>query len=791
MLHKMKYRYKYISDMHAIKIKSSSSISRLELEGAPHGGAPPGVPGRFRTYGPGAHRFRLFVLLLIVSLFRPLPASAGPAPAAESVQVRNEIPYRDGTVILTSDFQEKDLSEGIWRASGNVKIHYQDILITTDEAVYNERTGEGHTTGTTHFSQGDQWLTCSRAEFNFDNQTGTFYDAKGFTDREFLVTGRTIIKTGRDTYRVLTGTVTACKGDNPKWRFTASRSEIRLDHTAHLYNTFLKVKGLPVFYTPYTILPLEKKTRSSGFTMFQTGTSTSKGRVFSQGYYQTLGRSADASLLGDYFSLRGLALGGRLRTRPNASTFFNIDIYGIRDKLHQGGVRLVVDGRSQLSEDWRAVERVNITSSFEFRQAFSDSFKTATVAQEHANVFLTGNSGNFSTNISFERQEVVFPIQPVVIWKLPSLEFVARDTQVGKTPFVFSFQSSIGGLSRRNAGLDTENFVQRLDVSPRLSLRLPPLAGFSIVPSVGVRETYYGAQFSDSSETGVLHQGMHRRYAELSIDLKTPYLEKYYDSSRLGTFLHRIEPYATYRWIHGIENPERIIRFDENDAVADTSEFEYGLVNRFYTNRKNGAGIGEKREIITIAVAQKYYFDPSFGDAFQPGELNSFYPLDTLSGFYQTGVARRFSPLSATVRIRVRDRLHQDFQADYDTKLQRWRNASLSTVLNQNKFSLSGTYLRMMQTEPYLLTGNQLQASLGYGKLTRGFSSLLTVSYNFQSSTLLNSQTRLGYAWDCCSVLTEFKQFSLGLRTESEFSISFGLKGIGSVGNLQTENSLF
>ena len=60
-------------------------------------------------------------------------------------------------------------------------------------------------TGHVRFSQQQQWLTCSRADFNFTSQTGVFYDASGYTDREFFITGRTIIKTGPDTYRVEEG----------------------------------------------------------------------------------------------------------------------------------------------------------------------------------------------------------------------------------------------------------------------------------------------------------------------------------------------------------------------------------------------------------------------------------------------------------------------------------------------------------------------------------------------------------------------------------------------------------
>lgn len=754
------------------------------------------VKGNVQSVRMGQYRsVRLGIILLcLAATLWASRAFSGQASSVETGRTRIEIPYIDGNevkkVVLEADSQGST-GENRWQATGNVTVRFEDILIKTDEVVYNRETQEGYTAGKTHFSQGEQWLTCSKAVFNVGTQTGIFYDATGFTDKEFMITGRTIVKTGRDTYTIRDGSVTTCEEENPKWKFTASRSEIRLDHTARLRNTFLKVKGFPVFYTPYTIVPLKQKVRSSGFTTFRTGTSTSKGRVFSQGYYQTLGRSADMMIYGDYFSLRGLALGGILRTRPNQSTYLDIHTYGIRDSRYQGGVQLIVDGESRLRNGWRAVARANITSSFRFRQVFAENFNSATVSREYANVFLTRNHDSFSTNIAFERNEVTFPVNSLVIRKIPSLEFLSLGVPLGKSPFIFSFKSSIDGVSRRDSQSETADIVHRLDFYPRLTLRLPALAGFSFIPSIGIRETYYGARSSDNPEEGIINRDLHRQYADLNIDMRIPSLAKDYDSSRLGAFRHTIEPYATYRWTHGMEDPRQIIRFDENDAVADTSEIEYGIVNRFFSKDRNGAGTEGKREFMSVALIQKYYFDPSFGGAFQPGHANTFYPLNTATGFYETGVERRLSPISAIVRVWQQNRMHHDFRADYDTKLQRWRNASLSTEWNRGDFSLAATYFKTMQTEPELVPSDQLRASVGYGSPSRGFASRLTVSYNFYTSQLLNSLTRLSYAWDCCGVSTEFRQYSLRDRIETQFSISFSLKGIGSFGTMRNQDYLF
>jgi hypothetical protein len=132
-----------------------------------------------------------------------------------------------------------------------------------------------------------------------------------------------------------------------------------------------------------------------------------------------------------------------------------------------------------------------------------------------------------------------------------------------------------------------------------------------------------------------------------------------------------------------------------------------------------------------------------------------------------------------------------DFRADYDSKLDRMRDASLSAIWQREKVFMAGTYFKTAALESALQKSNHVQGQAGYGSPNRGFSASLTLSYNVETSKLLNSHSRLNYVWDCCGIAMEFQQFDLGLRTESRFSFSFTLKGIGSFGNLKRPESLF
>jgi LPS-assembly protein len=194
---------------------------------------------------------------------------------------------------------------------------------------------------------------------------------------------------------------------------------------------------------------------------------------------------------------------------------------------------------------------------------------------------------------------------------------------------------------------------------------------------------------------------------------------------------------------------------------------------------------------MSFALVQKYYFDPTFGGAFRPGEANAFYPLDTVTGFYQTGTISNLAPISAIVQFSPQNGIHNDFRADYDTRRQSWRDESLSTYWQQGKFHVSGTYFRTEALQPGMLPTNHVQGRIAYGSSLSGLSSSFTVSYNLRTSQWLNSNTRVNYMWNCCGIALEFNQFDLGARIESRFSFSFTLKGIGSFGNMKRPESVF
>jgi LPS-assembly protein len=283
-------------------------------------------------------------------------------------------------------------------------------------------------------------------------------------------------------------------------------------------------------------------------------------------------------------------------------------------------------------------------------------------------------------------------------------------------------------------------------------------------------------------------------------------------------FRHVIEPYVTYRRIAGIDNFDRIIRFDYVDAIADTNEIEFGVTNRFFTKRSTES-VGKKAqsvardkkslatqpyEALSITLRAKYFFDPYFGGALIPGQRNQFYPIDTFSGFSYGAVPRKFSPLNVEVRYRPSEHLFADFRTDLDVRGGGLRDMAATFGLNRSLVQAFSTfyYTRAVELVPGLqqfadargleagtLRGSQWSPSVFVGNREKGLFGGLSLFLDFQNHpfagsnrSLISSTATIGYTWKCCSITAQEFTFNAGLRNENRVVFAFRLNGIGTFG---------
>ena len=738
---------------------------------------------------------------------------------------------------------------------GNVDARIGTYRLQADKMTVYEAENRVVAEGSVVFDQADQQrITGSRAQWNYRTKTGYFENSTGFTNQtqdgtRIYFTADRVEKISLDTIVASNVQVTACDEDVPKWSFHASKATIKTGDRVRVYAPKLRVKDIPIFYLPYASVSLKPRDRASGFLTPTFGGSGAKGVRLSTAYYQTLGRSADFTFRSDVYTQRGLGFGGDLRTRANSRSYLNFGFYAVKDRIFgpaedeahpdQGGSSLYVEGVHYFKNGFIAASDVNITSNLAFRQVFSDNIQQAISPEETSQVFINKDHDEYSFNFLARTQVTSLTNARIRIRQLPSVSIDKRPTILNflkDLPVYWSFSGSADGVSRKETVEDLTLFVnevggnpiispsmvQRLDLHPRFELPLN-FAGWTVTASAAGRVTFYSNSLEPVTRD-VLSRNITRSYGEFEFDVRPPAFAKDFRRGDSFFFRHVIEPYVAYRKVTGVNNFNRLIRFDYIDTVADTNEIEFGIANRFFT-RRSTENVSEVRvqevsgreapqlssqpyEALTITIRGKYFFDPFFGGALIPGQRNQFYPINTISGFVYGGVPRRFSPINVDARYRPRRHLFVDVRSDLDTRGGGMRSLSTTFGLAKSWIEVfqSYYYTRAIELVPSLakfqdarglgleagtLRGSQWSPSVFLGQRDRGLFGGASFFFDFQKrpgrgdSSLISSTVTLGNSWDCCAVTAQFSSFNVGLRKENRVVFSFRLNGIGSFGTEQ------
>jgi LPS-assembly protein len=464
----------------------------------------------------------------------------------------------------------------------------------------------------------------------------------------------------------------------------------------------------------------------------------------------------------------------------------------------------------------------------------------------------------------------VTPEQQVRIFHAPALEFTTTDHLLGSSRLEWNLDSSLAALKRTQPGFETSGMVERLDLHPELTLPFGG-GGWRVRPSIAGRETFYSrSRFAAvPSSPGIPAQPeresnatLNRADLQLEFDVRPPIVERTFNSGLLRNLLrhdfrHTIEPDIVYRYVNGINNFPETLRFDMVDIASDTNELEYGATQRLFlrqtgtlpcraagssadaTEILGSAGFDDEptgdaglatghadatpaqcgnREWISWRVAQKYFFDPTFGGAVsQNGPRSILTTTLNFSGISFLTGPRTISPIISRLRVRPSEKTDIEWDFDYDTCSS---NISAATASNktlpcQRKFTANNVYIDLHQgnfaggviyarlnaparsvvdgAPSTVADFDQMRVNFGYGNTTKpGFSALASAGIDINIGAVQYGSILASYNWNCCGVSVEYRKYELGTaRNDNGYKFNFTLANIGSAGNIRHSGQTF
>jgi LPS-assembly protein len=443
-----------------------------------------------------------------------------------------------------------------------------------------------------------------------------------------------------------------------------------------------------------------------------------------------------------------------------------------------------------------------------FRLAFTEQFSQAVNSEVKSLIFLSKDYDGYFFNGSayrYQNFQSVTRGDLITILRLPSFASSSVDHAVPHTPFYWSYDVALDGVSRREPLFKTNDLVGRFDLQPRLSLPLHA-GGWSWRTDLALRNTFYTQRKATSVSLGpVVDDLLNRRAIDLYTEMRPSTMARIFAKPVWGRKLkHIIEPFVAFRLVNGVSAFPNVIRFDERDILSDTSELQYGITQRLFTKRVEGCraegGCGSQ-EFVSWSVENRYYLDPNFGSAVVNGKRNVLTSTADLTGIAFLTEPRRFSPVISKLRVRASEKSDLQWQLDYDPKKGRINSSAVFATWHIGDYFIGGSH-SFFHSPGEIFVSNPLPAPVkfdqyrilaGFGNpARRGLNSAATFGFDQTLRFLQYGSFQTSYNWDCCGLSMEYRRFALGtVRNENQFRFAFTLANIGTFGNLRRQASLF
>ncbi|MBU1565060.1 MAG: LPS assembly protein LptD [Proteobacteria bacterium] len=540
-----------------------------------------------------------------------------PVVRADQVEKINTPQYRT-TVTIKSDWMVYDVELESIKAKGNVQIN------TSEEQLF-----------------------AKEVTLNLSKETGKFTDATILRNELSLhLEGKTIEKTGFDTYRIDDGWIITCKledGQTPPWSFSSAKTEIRQGGYAVLTHARFNIKNVPIFYSPYMILPA-KNTRQSGFLYPYFSTSKVSGIGLNLPFFLNISDSADVTFFPEFYFDRGFMPGAEFRyvsstTDKGMFTASFLDdqlsdpsqteYYSDTNYTHDNSDRYWLRGKADytLGDGWQSRLDLDIVSDQDYLSEFNSG--VTGFRKTYANYIQAFGRG-FQNQTDYNRQNSLKTLRSLKgmsfeanllaineantnasdsytpLWKLPGVGF-SGTLPLWETKNYFIWNTSYVNYWRKDG-----TGGHRVDLKPGISAPIPVSPYLETLAQVTLRETFYYIQTYGDAEwekDDVQNRVLPEYKIEVATTLERDFLT---GEGKLDGFTHQVRPFIKYDHVPGLDQT-RYPQWDDVDLINVRNGITYGMDNFLNALSSEGDKKGTVWDAATLRVEQAWDLrkDPS------------------------------------------------------------------------------------------------------------------------------------------------------------------------------------
>ncbi len=592
-----------------------------------------------------------------------------------------------------ADYYQRDLQANIVRAKGHAWVKKGHKEIWADELEIDFMTNRAIANGSVHILDGETEIWCQHGNYNLSGEDAILEDAT-LTLGQMVLSGKLLRKLNPKVFEIEEGTYTNCNVELNRtkeiaqcpydWKIYGRAISATLEQYAHIYDGIFYAKQLPLFYTPYAIIPI-KTQRQSGFLLPTLGYWAALGNSITLPYFLVLGPWHDLTLTPIYYSKVGYHIGLNYRYIYSPDRFGIFDLFILQERFKSDRDKpfpVSSEERQTLPHTLGFVGEwaIHFRNSYAFgnriqsRQALrlvSDPFYLRHFGgslenlgdfgflRSHVSLTIPGDNLLFTSEVQYLQPLIVSTdtgVDQGSVSQLPTIGLSYKTSPI-IAHLSYEIDSRITNFYRAPKGFDplplkTANQLkeekihsdpdpnfhpgdyiregQRLQIEPRLIFNVPLPSGFQLQPILRAGTLLYHFDVPQS-------QLQHREYSETDVPFSM-YLSKTFNTNYKGyeKVKHIFQPRFIYASsLYQSKTPDHPFFFVDKqrglsnpryDILDQLTPFEYmrfELINRFLRLVDS-----HSERFFLFQIAEEYNLKPSQED---PRYSHSVGPIEALS----------------------------------------------------------------------------------------------------------------------------------------------------------------
>ncbi|WP_223502327.1 LPS-assembly protein LptD [Pseudomonas sp. BF-R-24] len=537
--------------------------------------------------------------------------------------------------------------EQVATLAGDVVMRQGSMQVEADEANLYQAESRGDLNGNVRIRDNGALIVGDHADVQLDTGEAKVDNAEYVMHKSRIRGNALYAKRAENAIiRLKDGTYTTCEPNSNAWQLKGNNITLNpATGFGTATNVTLRVKDIPVLYTPYIYFPIDDR-RQSGFLPPTIGTGSDTGFMLVTPYYFNLAPNYDATLYPRYMEKHGLLMEGEFRylTKSSEGQFgaaYLNDESDERDKQTDAEkTRYMYNWQHKGGLDSRVLTQVDytkISDPYYFQDLQSDQIgvKSNDYVNQQGSVTYRGDSYTARANAQAYQLASVSNITPYD--RLPQLtldgmlpyhpegldftystELVRFDRDLKNGTFTDEdgnvsprLDTNVVGLARANG--------DRLNLAPAVSLPLNWTYGF-LKPTLKYQYTQYQLDLDGLGKTQVAQQNQAAAAAgtknfngdfdsnqNRGVPIASIDSGLYFDRNTQWfgkNYRQTLEPRLFYLYVPEVDQ--------EDIPVFDTSEYTFNYASLFRDNRFSGSDrVGDENKL-SLGVTNRWIEDDGF-----------------------------------------------------------------------------------------------------------------------------------------------------------------------------------